>query len=88
MKVCDLYVEIPFDDTVWSRSNFEPLIFSIASPFCRHYPWELKRTNFVRKVEWNLQKMWQNNFSMGRNILRKLLKSSRSLETLSGDVVR
>ena len=47
LKVCDLYVEMPFDETVWSRSNFEPLILSIVFPFCRHYLWKLKRPNFV-----------------------------------------
>ena len=38
LKVCDLYVEITFDETVWSRSNFEPLILAIVFPFCRYYP--------------------------------------------------
>ena len=88
LKVCDLYVEMPFDETVWSTSNFEPLILAIVFPFCRHYPWKLKRTKFVREAEGNLQRMWPNNLSMGGNILRDFLKSSRSLETLSGSVVR
>ena len=62
LKVRDLYVEIPFDETVWSRSNFESLILVIVFPFCRHYLWKLKKTNFVREAEWNLQRMSQNIF--------------------------
>ena len=88
LKVCDLYVEMPFDETVWSTLKFEPLILAIVFPFCRHYPWKLKRTKFVREAEGNLQRMWPNNFEMGGNILRELLKSSRSLATLYGSMVR
>ena len=88
LKVSDLFVEMPFNDTVWPSSNFEPLILCIVLPFADRSPWKLRSTTFVNKCARNLQTLWKEDFEVGSNSLRELLVSTRSLDTLPGDVVR
>ena len=30
MKVCDLHIKMPFDNSIWPKSNFKPLILAIV----------------------------------------------------------
>ena len=88
MKVADIFVEMPFNDTVWPILNFEPLILCIVLPFASRSPWKLRSTTFVNKCVRNLQTLWKEDFEVGSNSLRELLLQTRSLDTLPGDVVR
>ena len=88
MKLSDSFVEIPFNDTVWSCLNFEPLDFSIILYFSSRPLRKLRSTTFVNKCTRNLQTLWKEDFEVGSNSLRELLLQTRSLDTLPGDVVR
>ena len=88
LKVADVFAIMPFDENVWEKTNFEPLILAIILPFFSRSPWKLKSAKFVRECEGNLQRMWSNNFLLGGSFLRKLFSVSRSLESMSGDMVR
>ena len=88
LKVSDLCITMPFDSIVWPESNFEPLIIAIVLPFFSLHPWKLKNTKLVRGCERNLQEVWKDDFLLGRNLLRELLQSARSLESMPRDLVR
>ena len=88
LKVADLFVTVPIEENVWPESNFEPLILAIVLPFVSRNPWKLRKTKLVKDCEGSLQKMLKDNFVLGGNLLRELLQSTRSLETLPGSMVR
>ena len=73
MKLSDSFVEIPFNDTVWSCLNFEPLFFSIVLYFSSRPLRKLRSTMFVNNCTRNLQTLWKENFEVGCNSLRELL---------------
>ena len=87
-KVSDIIVTMPFDNIVWNSLEYEPLILSVILPFHSCAPWKLKTSKYVEGCERNLRKMWKNDFSVGRNLLRKLLDTTWSLEGLSESMVR
>jgi len=88
-KVADIIVTMPFDNVVWSYlSEYEPLILFVVLPFHSRAPWKLKKAKYVERCEGNLQKMWKNDFSLGRNLLRKLLDTTWALEGMPWSVVR
>ena len=86
--VSDIFVEISFNDTVWSTLNFEPLILCIVLPFTSRSHWKLRSTMFVNTCARNLQTLWKEDFEVEIHSLRELLVSTRSLDILSGDVMR
>ena len=87
-KVADFFVEILLDAEVWSAYNFESLILVIVLSFASQLPWKIRYTTFVSDCSMSLQTLWKYNFSIGGNSLRKLLLSSRTLESFPGNVVR
>ena len=88
LKVSDLCITIPFDSIVWLESNFEPLILAIFLRFFSLHPWKLKNTKLVRECERNFQEVWKDYFLLGKNLLRELLQSARTLESMPGCLVR
>ena len=88
MKVSDCFLTIPYDEYVWSSCNFEPLILSIILSRHSYFHYKVKYSIFVRLYERNLQRVQQNEFVLGGILLRILFRISRSLESLSGYVVR
>ena len=70
-KVADIIITMPFDNVVLNYlSEFEPLILFVVLPFHSCTPWKLKKAKYVKRCERNLQNMWKNDFSLGRNLLR------------------
>ena len=88
LKVSDLCITMPFDSINGPESNFEPLIIAIVLPFFSLHPWKLNNTKLVRGCERNLQEVWKDDFFLGRNLLRELQQSARSLESIPKDLVR
>ena len=88
LKVADLFVTVPIDENVWPGSKFESLILAIVLPLFSRNPWKLRNTKFVKDCEGSLQKIWKDYFVLSGNLLRKLLQSTMTLETLPGSMVR
>ena len=88
VKVEDLLVTIPFNDSFWPKSQNEPLILAIVFPFHSTKPWKLRGTTLLVNCERELQEVWEKNISLGGDILRKLLLSTRTLGTMPRDMVR
>ena len=87
-KVADIIITMPFDNVVLNYlSEFEPLILFVVLPFYGCAPWKLKKTKYVKRCEGNLQKMCKDNFSLGGNLLRKLLNTTWPLESISKSMV-
>ena len=78
-KVADLIVALPFDEKVWSKTNFEPLILAFVFPFIRKKPWKLRGTERLVRSKRDLQEVWEKGDGLGSDILRKLLMSAGSL---------
>ena len=88
VKVSDMIVTMPFDNIVWNSLEYEPLTLSVILSFHSRAPWQLKTSKYVEGCEGNLRKMWKNDFSVRRNLLRKLLDTTWILEGLSESMVR
>ena len=88
LKVADICVTMPFNDSVWNNCNFEPLIIVIIILFHNAPPWKLKHTSFVRESEMKLQVLWKDDFFLGRDLLCELFKSARTLGSLPRNMVR
>jgi len=88
LKAADVFASIPFDENVCAKHNFEPLILAIILPFFSRPPWLFNSAKVVRECEGNLQRIWSDKILLGGNLLHKLFPISRSLESVSGDMVR
>ena len=88
LKVVDVFVMMPFNINIWKKCNIESRILTIILPFHKSSPWKLRNARFVRECEGILQKLWKDDFLLGRYVLRKLFETARSLESLSGIIVR
>jgi hypothetical protein len=87
-KICCLVFTIPLDTDVWPVSHFEPLIAGIYLPLSKHYPWNLRRTPMLERVERLLRGLPPTHPRWGGLILRELLFQARSLESMSSSMVR
>jgi hypothetical protein len=87
-KICDLIFTVPIGISVWSHSQFEPLIIGLYLSLSRHKPWKLRGTPMVERVERLLRDLPMSDLGWGRNILQQLLKQSRDLETMQESMVR
>ena len=88
-RVSDLYIELPFVDECWTKSNHhEPLTLAIVFPFLSHSPWQLKRTAAFLGMGGVLRGLFQTNQITPWIILRKLFQQQRRLESLPEGVVR
>lgn len=83
----DIIVTMTFNVNMWNESNFEPLILAIIFSFHKYPPSKLRNASFVRECEGSLQKLWKEDFLLGRNILFKLFENVRLLGSLSGNMV-
>jgi hypothetical protein len=87
-KVCNLIFTVPLGTSFWSYLHFEPLIVGLCLPISRHKPWKLRGTPMLDRVEGMLRELPASDPEWGRNILRKLLKQSRELESMQESLVR
>ncbi len=87
-KICDLIFTVPVGMDVWSYSQHEPLIVGLFLPLSKHRPWKLRGTPMLERVERLLRELPLSNPRWGGDLLCKLLKQSRELETLQESVVR
>jgi hypothetical protein len=87
-KICCLVFTIPLDTDVWPNSHFEPLIAGLYLPLSKHYPWNLRGTPLLERVERLLHSLLPSHPRWGGLILRELLFQARSLESLPSSMVR
>jgi hypothetical protein len=87
-KICCLIFTIPLDSDVWPISHYEPLIAGLYLPLSKHYPWNLRGTPMLERVERMLRSLPQSHPRWGGLVLRELLFQARSLEALSTSMVR
>jgi len=87
-KICDLIVTIPLGSTPWPNRHFEPLLLGIYFPLTRHRPWRLRDTPLLANVASQLSGLRASAFNWGGDILRKLLRDARSLDSLSPSLAR
>ena len=57
-KVADLIVTLPFDEKVWSKTNYEPLILAFVFPFIRKKTRKLRGTERLVRSKRALQDVW------------------------------
>ena len=88
-RVSDLFVELPYDDSLWNKSiQHEPLIFAVIFPFLNYRPWQLKRTGAFLGMGRILRSMWKSDEVPSWFVLRKLFEQQRKLSDLQEGVVR
>jgi hypothetical protein len=87
-KICCLIFTIPLDSDVWPISHFEPLIAGLYLPLSKHYPWKLRGTPMLERVERMPRSLPPSHPRWGGLILRELLFQARSLEALSTSMVQ
>ena len=88
-KSCGYNYRYDFNNIVWKYlSDYEPLILFVVLLFNSCAPWKPKKAKYVKRCEGNLQKVWKNNFSLERNLLRKILDTPRALEIMLGSMVQ
>ena len=56
-KVTDLIVTLLFDENVWQKTNYEPLIFTFDFLFIRKKPWKLRGAEHLVQSKRNLQEV-------------------------------
>jgi hypothetical protein len=87
-KVADLVFEIPCGSLqTWDVSQFEPLVVGIVFPFAKHRPWQLRNTPKLLAVARKLRTLWKEDPASARDLLRKLCKFTRTLDSLSKGLV-
>ena len=87
-KVCDLVIFIPANFTFWDESMFEPLCLGFCFPFLHHSPWQIRRAPKLLEMGRQVHKMCKEDNLDPRDLLRKLLRFTRRLPTLSGKQLR
>ena len=88
-RVSDLFLELPFEDTYWSKKKqHEPLLFAVVFPFLLHSLWQLKRTPAFLGMGGLLRRMWKSDQISTWIVLRKLFIQQRKLGSLSEGVVQ
>ena len=83
LKVADICIAMPFNDSVWNNCNFEPLIIAIIIPFHNAPPWKLKHTSFVRENERKLQVLWKDDFFLGRDFFVRTIQKREDIGELA-----
>ena len=84
-KVCDLILFIPSFFPFWNDKMYEPLCLGFCFPFVKHRPWKLKRAPKLLEMGQEVHKVCKEDRMDPGNLLRKLLRFTRRLPTLSRD---
>jgi hypothetical protein len=87
-KPCDIIFTVPLGSDVWPSHHFEPLIVGIYFPLTRHRPWRLRDTALLDDVASQLSNLPRDAFNWGGDILRKLLRQTQTLDTMSPRMAR
>ena len=76
--MANFLVTTPFNDSFWSKSWHEPLIFAIIFPLHSVKPWKLREIDILVECERELQEVWERisvwegifcaNFTIHENI--------------------
>jgi hypothetical protein len=66
----------------------EPLFIGISFPLLTRNPWSLRRTPLLVELERELRQVLRSGEEDGGNLLRKLLRTSRQLASVSEDMAR
>lgn len=72
MKIIDsfLYVK-PGSKYFWPHEMHEPLLIGFVLPFSRSEPWQLCRSPILLELEMKLRRVWENQDSDERLVLRE-----------------
>ena len=91
-KVSDVILTIKPLHSFWGATMHEPLLtafcFPLLPPSPRFKPWRLRNTRLVGQVRDDVHRLQRDGHKVDWNCLRKLLKSARSLPTLSTSMAR
>ena len=87
-KCCDFHFRLPAGSPSWPSHMHEPLWIGIVFPFLRFNPWSIRGTPLLVEVGRSLQEVLSSGETDGRDILRKLLRTQRTLCTVPEHVAR
>ena len=87
-KVSDIVFEVPLVSEFWNTEMYEPLLIGISFPFIRSQPWQLRQTPKMYATTRELSKMWEDEWLVPGNFLRKFCLECWRLGTLPEHLVR
>jgi hypothetical protein len=74
-KVADVVVTIKVGGDLWPANLHEPLVLALICPLLAYSPWRVKRTPGLAGGQHILPRLWSQDWSIERDILRKLWDS-------------
>ena len=87
-KMSDFIVELPIGSPHWPKSMYGPVWIGISLPLCRYDPWTLRGTPLLVGLDRDLRTVLGTGVSDGRDILRKLLRVPRRVQSVQEHVTR
>ena len=81
-KAADLVVLLPVGHSAWPAEMYEPLTVAFVFPFLSHRPWQLRRSPYLLEMGRELSRVWREDCSRERPILRKLWGLQRQLSEM------
>ena len=85
-KMTDIMLVVPCGTPHWPTTALEPLILAISLPLSsrpnENGSWRFKDSGRIADVESSVSKMWESNFGLVGNTLRKLLGDARGASSL------
>jgi len=87
-KVSDFVFQFPPNSHYWPVSMHEPLFIGISFPLLHRNPWSLRQTPLLVELERQLRQVLCASEEDGGDLLRKLLRTSRQLASVTEGVAR
>jgi hypothetical protein len=82
-KVSDLVFEVPPGArSFWPSFTHEPLVIGLTLCFSSAHPWQLRQSNPILELGWELQSMWKMEEGSERSLLCQLSCLPLTLESL------
>ena len=82
--MANFLVTTPFNDSFWSKSWHEPLIFAIIFSFYSTKPWKLRGTKFSVDCERELQEGWKKLYWYWRGYSAETFVIYEDIENYAG----
>jgi len=87
-KVSDFVFKLPPGSRHWPLCMHEPLFIGISSPLINRSPWSIRGIPLLVDMERQLRQVLASGKGDGGDILRKLLRTSRKLASVSESMAR
>jgi hypothetical protein len=87
-KLSDFVFKLPPGSRHWPSRMHEPLFIGISLPLINRSPWSIRGTPLLVDLERQLRQMLASGKGDGGDILRKLLRTSRKLGSVSEGLAR